>query len=97
MGGCWCCLGMGNVLEGWRDSAACLGYPEPFFPSVGGSADLARSICETCPVREECLDYALRTPSVTRSGIWAGYTERELRELRRLRSFPDMESGASFF
>lgn len=93
MGGYWRCFRMDDILEGWRDSAACLGYPEPFFPAVGGSSDLARRICETCSVREECLDYALRSPSATRAGIWAGYTERELRELRRLRSFPDTETG----
>ena len=87
LGGCRRRFPVDDLLKGWRDFAACLGYPELFFPAVGGDSERARKICGTCPVREECLDYALRTPSATRNGIWAGHSERELRGLRR-RAFP---------
>lgn len=50
----------------WRDDAACKGWPtNAFFPtrSTGGKAphygqDI-RALCETCPVRRQCLDDAL--------------------------------------
>lgn len=44
----------------------------------------AKSVCMVCPLRAECLDYALRHP--VRYGIWGGLTCGELsRERRRLR------------
>lgn len=41
----------------------------------------AKAICRGCPVRRECLAYALanREPF----GIWGGCSERERRRLRR--------------
>lgn len=48
----------GNSL-GWMDRAACLtSDPELWFES--GVALTARTICVTCPVARECLNYALR-------------------------------------
>lgn len=49
----------------WPERAACRGLPPRiFFPERGGrAADCyaeARSICESCKVRWECLDEALR-------------------------------------
>ncbi|GAA3226026.1 WhiB family transcriptional regulator [Actinocorallia longicatena] len=42
--------------------------------------DAARDICETCPVRDACLEYALRvTPT---HGVWAGHTPKEIAGLR---------------
>lgn len=72
--------------EPWMDRAACKGTgPEaaaqdrasPFFPERGQSTAAAYKMCETCPVREECKSYRVRTGSV---GIWGGeYTEHPLR------------------
>jgi WhiB family transcriptional regulator, redox-sensing transcriptional regulator len=68
----------------WRDQAACLGAdPDLFFPQRGESAEPAREICARCPVREACLDYALRN-AITH-GIWGGVSERERRALRTRR------------
>lgn len=41
---------------------------------------LAKQICATCPVKDECLQYALRHESF---GIWGGKTERERKRIRR--------------
>jgi WhiB family redox-sensing transcriptional regulator len=66
---------------GWRYRAACRGADlEVFFPGRGQSAEDARQICASCPVRELCLDYALRHGIV--HGIWGGLTERDRRALR---------------
>jgi hypothetical protein len=51
-----------------------------FFPSRGESAEPARQICARCPVRQQCLDYALSHGIV--HGIWGGLTERNRRTLR---------------
>ena len=65
----------------WRELAACRGADlELFFPERGESADPARRICTSCPVRQPCLDYAITNRIV--HGIWGGLTERERRALR---------------
>jgi WhiB family transcriptional regulator, redox-sensing transcriptional regulator len=64
----------------WRELAACRGADlELFFPGRGESADPARRICTSCPVRQPCLDYAITNRIV--HGIWGGLTERERRAL----------------
>lgn len=66
----------------WREEAACLNLPvDPFFPEQGQSAAPAKKICATCPVRNECLDYAMTTGQ--EYGVWGGLTEDERHELRR--------------
>ena len=66
---------------GWRYRAACRGADlDLFFPGRGESAEPARRVCGRCPVREPCLDYALRH-GITH-GIWGGLAERDRRALR---------------
>lgn len=67
----------------WSD-AACRGVdPGVFFVDEGwnGGAARARAICAECPIRVECLEYALAVPE--RWGIWGGLSEPERREYRR--------------
>jgi WhiB family redox-sensing transcriptional regulator len=67
----------------WRALAACRGADlHLFFPGRGESAEPARRVCAGCPVREPCLDYALRH-GITH-GIWGGLAERDRRTLRSL-------------
>jgi WhiB family transcriptional regulator, redox-sensing transcriptional regulator len=55
-----------------------------FFPDAADWADpRAGRICAVCPVKDECLDYALRNPSL--DGIWGGTSEEERRKIRRRR------------
>ncbi len=69
--------------QAWERSALCAEVdPELFFADANQHAatKAARRICETCVVRPECLDDALtRVPEY---GVRAGYTPRELYELR---------------
>ncbi len=51
-----------------------------FFPGRGESARPARQVCAACPVRQQCLDYAITNR--IGHGIWGGLTERERRALR---------------
>ena len=66
----------------------CRGKPTAmFFPTSGDGAP-ARALCEQCPVKSQCLEYAL-TDEPAPEGIWAGTDEREragMRKLRRLTS-----------
>ena len=65
----------------WRYRAACRGADlDLFFPGRGESAEPARRVCASCPVRQPCLDYALSHGIV--HGIWGGLTERDRRALR---------------
>ncbi len=67
--------------EHWRSAAACLSAdPELFFPVSDSGPSLAqaaeaKAIYAGCPVRRQCLSFALRTRQV--HGIWGGLTERE--------------------
>jgi len=38
----------------------------------------ARRLCRLCPVRKECLEYALGFPASDQHGVWAGLTPRQL-------------------
>jgi WhiB family redox-sensing transcriptional regulator len=66
----------------WHQEAACAGQTDLFFVK-GTPPTRTRQICGGCPVREECLAYALADPELV--GLWGGTTERERRELRRQR------------
>jgi predicted Fe-S protein YdhL (DUF1289 family) len=67
---------------GWMSRGLCAQTdPEAFFPEKGGSTREGKRICSACPVRAECLEWALDHDE--RFGIWGGLSERERRRLRR--------------
>lgn len=64
----------------WQEKAACQGEPlAVFFPKPGEHQHVkrAKTICNRCPVIEECATYALSFADRTLPGIWAGMTERD--------------------
>lgn len=79
--------------ERWRLDAACRGVNPELFFAPGRNDDRGRRLrtlgdmqraqalayCARCPVRDACLDYALRFDEL---GIWGGTTYRERRRLR---------------
>jgi WhiB family redox-sensing transcriptional regulator len=77
-----------EVLPPWMVKGKCRGMPpETFYPSDGpGGVITAKNICwgrdgqGECPVRAECLAYALEYDE--RFGVWGGTSERERRRLR---------------
>jgi WhiB family redox-sensing transcriptional regulator len=67
----------------WQRRAACRGKGcDPWFATTREAEDAARAVCEPCPVRRECLAYALGAPELV--GIWAGTDEQERRRMRRV-------------
>jgi WhiB family redox-sensing transcriptional regulator len=75
----------------WQVHARCHEVdPEIFFPERGGSSKAARAVCNQCPVRAQCLEYALNNKE--QFGIWGGTSERERRRLRRERTVVRLRS-----
>ena len=74
----------------WRAASACLtADPDLFFPIAAGTAvatqvSRARRICAGCQVRQQCLDFAMR--SGEKDGIWGGTTPEERIRDRRARN-----------
>jgi WhiB family transcriptional regulator, redox-sensing transcriptional regulator len=79
------------ILDG---EAACVTIdPEIFFPrelevfagterlvSKYDNLPLAKKICDSCPLKNPCLEYALRNVEV---GVWGGTTEHQREDLRK--------------
>ncbi|MCX5401491.1 WhiB family transcriptional regulator [Streptomyces sp. NBC_01335] len=74
-------------MENWRTRAACREEdPDLFFPigSTGPAlvqTEDAKAVCRTCPVREQCLRWALDNNQD--AGVWGGLAEDERRALKR--------------
>ncbi|REF00345.1 WhiB family transcriptional regulator [Thermomonospora umbrina] len=66
----------------WQAHAACASADgEAFFPEKGGSVQYAQRVCAGCPVKAECLEYAL--DNAITFGVWGGKSEGQRRVLRR--------------
>lgn len=85
----------------WWDQAACRGLSPEWFVPVGDSFEdtseepwdphpLAKRFCDACPVRVECLAFALAHPELR--GTWGGlswHQRRQARRVRRRQACPD--------
>ena len=62
----------------WVEDGVCASVDtDIFFPESGGNeSKRAKAICSTCPVIDQCREYAMANPQVR--GIWGGtsWTER---------------------
>ena len=66
----------------WQDAALCSQTdPEIFYPETTGDALYARRVCVTCPVRQQCLNYAMETEDLY--GIWGGTTRDDRRRIKK--------------
>ena len=83
---------LGTWWIGWQHRAACRGevaslfFPDALEETRDDRLDRearAKAICATCPVRAECLEYALRAHE--NHGVWGGLNEYERRALVRER------------
>lgn len=67
-----------EVAPGWRARASCQRYdPEMFFPDKTDKwgVRVAKGVCLGCPVRGDCLAWAVAADVPW--GIWGGLTEKE--------------------
>lgn len=70
---------------GWHEYAACVSYnPETWFPTDKNHRrqwDEAQRICVMeCPVRDDCLRYALEANE--QYGVWGGMTPEQRQKLK---------------
>ena len=66
----------------WQDEALCAQVDgDMWFPEKGGTTREAKRICAACPVRADCLEYALARKESF--GVWGGLSERERNRLTR--------------
>ncbi len=57
--------------------------PEVFFPKDGAGVAIAKHICSSCVVMQECLEYALSNR--IDHGVWGGASERQRRRILKHR------------
>lgn len=79
-----------NLLEAlidrpkWQSRGACRGSAlegsNIFYEESGNSFAEARKVCNHCPVKGECLRWALERGE--RFGMWGGKSQKELQVLR---------------
>ncbi len=68
--------------DSWQHMGACYGQdPDMFFPTSEEEAAPALALCGRCPVRQTCLEWALKYGE--RYGVWGGTTEQQRRRLLR--------------
>lgn len=69
--------------DDWRAHAACAAHRSPdwWFSYDVSLQEAALEVCARCPVRVECLQYALERRE--QHGIWGGRTQDQLRDIRR--------------
>jgi len=71
--------------EPWQQNAACRGAAAAlFFPghrSGRNATTAAKAVCATCPVTDDCLEYAMRLDRYL-PGVWGGTTQRDRRKMR---------------
>lgn len=66
----------------WLGRARCRGMdPDRFFVRGIAQARPVIRVCERCPVRDECLRYAIENDITF--GVWGGLTERQRRAHQR--------------
>ena len=79
-------LCMDNSAETqWMADGNCAEKPPSlFFPSDGVGVEVAKRVCTDCPVKAQCLEYALENR--IDHGVWGGTSERERRRILKARA-----------
>lgn len=87
---CWAGGVMGLVAPGWMEDGKCVGEDVNLWFPVGRGGGLSspadytvpRAFCDRCPVKVECLEWALEHDA--RHGMWGGKTpQQRAREITR--------------
>lgn len=76
-----------HVDRSWMDDANCRSTdPDAFFSDQGVTKyqNLVKQVCESCPVKAECLEEALSLPGRV-YGIWGGLPAWKVEEVRSKR------------
>ena len=68
---------MTEEQDDWRIAAKCRDtlLPDFFFPDESRGIESVKAFCGDCPVRAQCLQFALETGE--EHGVWGGLSEAE--------------------
>lgn len=75
------------LTPAWTDDALCAqtgyGAADEWYPERGESYTAALKLCQGCPVRQECLEFAMTNEASDyhRHGIYGGATPRQRRRI----------------
>jgi WhiB family transcriptional regulator, redox-sensing transcriptional regulator len=77
----------------WADRAACKDMPLVLFFGEDGERrkvrefreEVAKQVCAGCPVKEDCLDFAMDRDRPEKYGVYGGLNEDERASERRRR------------
>lgn len=72
-------------MAGWRDLAACRGCDPALFVSdtkALETIEVAKAVCDTCPVIEPCLEWAIVHVEV---GVLGGTSDQDRALIRKAR------------
>ncbi len=92
--------GLEALLDGlrpapWIREGACIGMTDVFFSDAPADIEEAKRICTSCPVIEECFQYAIdyREPC----GVWGGHLFRNghVQAVKRRRGRPSKAARAA--
>jgi hypothetical protein len=64
----------------WQHDGLC-GPDLNWWPARGDTFKEQLALCGRCPVRQQCLDYALADPTL--EGIWGGTSHKARKQMRR--------------
>ena len=70
------------MTDDWWRHAACRGSdPEMFHPARGDyeGTNAALAVCQTCPVKDDCLAYAMNNREM--QGVWGGLSANQRKRL----------------
>lgn len=66
----------------WQLQAACQTVaPEIMFSDDVSVIEQAKKVCRTCPVRVDCLEYAIVERPVV--GVWGGFDEKQRKRIHK--------------
>lgn len=82
----------------WQTQARCAHVEDPdiFYPERGQSVRAARELCFKCPVRQQCLEFAVEER--IDYGVWGGMSKRERKRwaLQNGKEQPELERALVF-
>jgi WhiB family redox-sensing transcriptional regulator len=78
-----------SSLPDWQHQAACVQYPDLFFPqrAMNARIDAAKMVCRACPVILACLEDMLEFGYAS-DGIWAGMSLKTRQKVKLMRKKP---------
>ena len=70
-----------KTIPQWFHQGLCRGYPTKLWYQYDSQKDkIAKKICNTCPVRADCLQFALENHE---TGVWGGLNDHDRKQLVR--------------